>query len=111
MQNAKCKNIFAFCILHFALRGMMRIVTAERITLAHGVRGGMELQAHSLRAGLLERGHSVTVLTTPRPDERAGDEDAGAMVWVAPGDYRRYRAAWWRACYATLAYEQRRAPF
>jgi len=89
----------------------MRIVTAERITLAHGVRGGMEMQAQSLRDGLAARGHSLTVLTTPHPDRRAHDDGPATLIYQAPGDYRRYRAAWWRACYATLEREQRRAPF
>lgn len=90
----------------------MRIVTAERITLAHGVRGGMEIQAASLRAGLVECGHTLMVLTTPHPDRRAVDRAPSAtVIYQAPGDHRRYRPAWWRACYATLEHEHRRAPF
>jgi glycosyltransferase involved in cell wall biosynthesis len=96
----------------FAEAYSMRIVTAERITLAHGVRGGMETQAESLRAGLAERGHTLMVLTTPRPAGRAADDrPATTVIEQAPGDYRRYRPAWWRACYATLQREHRRAPF
>jgi glycosyltransferase involved in cell wall biosynthesis len=90
----------------------MRIVTAERITLAHGVRGGMEMQAHSLSTGLAERGHTLTVLTTPHPDRRTTDEhESLAVIYQAPGDYRRYTAAWWRACYTTLQREHHRTAF
>ncbi|HWQ13424.1 MAG TPA: glycosyltransferase family 4 protein, partial [Roseiflexaceae bacterium] len=32
-------------------------------------------------------------------------------IYQAPGDYRRYRPSWWRACYATLQREHHRAPF
>ncbi|HWQ16080.1 MAG TPA: hypothetical protein VNL77_24985, partial [Roseiflexaceae bacterium] len=67
----------------------MRIITAERITLAHGVCGGMETQAESLRAGLAGRGHTLTVLTTPHPAGRAAEErPALTVIYQAPGDYR-----------------------
>lgn len=89
----------------------MRIITAERIVLAHGVRGGMEMQAQSLRDGLAARGHALTTLTTPHPDGRARDDGATTVIYQSPGDYRRYRPEWWRACYATLEREHRREPF
>src|SRR5439155_18974998 len=89
----------------------MRIVTAERITLAHGVGGGMEMQAQSLRAGLAERGHSLTVLTTPLDGAPGREVGAEVVIYQSPGACRRYKPAWWRACYATLAREHRCAPF
>ncbi len=77
----------------------MKIVIVQRITLEHGVRGGMETQAQSLAEGLQQRGHSVLVLTTPHPDGRASGEECGVPVrYLSPGSWRRYDARWWRAC-------------
>ncbi|HMO60334.1 MAG TPA: glycosyltransferase family 4 protein, partial [Roseiflexaceae bacterium] len=76
----------------------MHIVIAQRVTLAHGIRGGMETQAQSLATGLAARGHTVQVLTTPVP--KRGDPAADTLPtrYVVPGTYRRYRRAWWEAC-------------
>lgn len=82
----------------------MRIAIAQRLTLAHGVRGGMETQAHSLASGLAARGHEIVVFSTPlRGDAtRTGSEDGIPVRYIAPGTYRGYPPRWWHACYTDL---------
>lgn len=90
----------------------MRLVIPQRLTMAHGVRGGMETQAQILAEGLIARGHEVLVLTTPHPDEcREGREGAIPVRYVAPGTWRKYRMAWWNACYEELEQQHRSRPF
>jgi len=84
----------------------MRIVAAQRITLAHHVKGGMEVQADTLYRGLAARGHSVAVITTAHPGGLASVEECqGRLAWhYLPGfDPRRYTGKWWRASHALLA--------
>lgn len=90
----------------------MRIAIAQRLTLAHGIRGGMETQAQTLATGLAERGHALLILTAPLPDGRSTGEECGVPVrYVAPGSHRWYQRRWWDACYRELAQQHHRIPF
>lgn len=78
----------------------MRIIIPQRLTMAHGIRGGMETQAESLASGLVARGHDVTILTTPRPDGSPESiENTIPVRYLGPGTYRFYRRSWWERCY------------
>jgi glycosyltransferase involved in cell wall biosynthesis len=64
----------------------------------------MEQVTWTLAAGLTQRGHEVTVVTTTHPhglrEERAAE---GFLVrYVDGSSWRRYRARWWEACYRLL---------
>lgn len=90
----------------------MRIAIAQRVTMAHGVRGGMEVQSHILAEGLQQRGHDVVILTTPHPDGRAeGVEGTLPVRYISPGTHRRYDTRWWDACSTTLAHLHEHQPF
>lgn len=81
----------------------MRIVVAQRLTMAHGVRGGMETQAQSLSEGLLARGHDLVTLTTPHPDGLPQAYEGSVPVrYISPGSWRRYQMRWWDSCYCDL---------
>lgn len=91
---------------------MAHYAIAQRLTMAHGVRGGMETQSRLLAEGLATRGHDPLVLTTPHPDGlREGHESNVAVRYVSPGTWRRCTPQWWEACYATLAQMHRACPF
>lgn len=90
----------------------MRIAIAQRLTLAHGIRGGMEIQSHILAESLQQRGHDIVILTTPHPDGIAeGMEGTLPVRYIGPGTYRRYDPRWWDACYDTLATQHTTQPF
>ncbi len=74
-----------------------------RITLAHGVAGGMERHHDTLARGLAGRGHRVTVVTTAHPDGRLRHEDGGVeTLYVPRTTWRRYQRHWWEAGYDLL---------
>lgn len=90
----------------------MKILMVQRLTLAHGIRGGMETQAAALAHGLAARGNELTILTTPHPDGRTIDSIGGIVTrYQAPGNFRRYDPAWWSASHTWLATHQQTAPF
>ncbi|NJN66628.1 MAG: glycosyltransferase family 4 protein [Chloroflexaceae bacterium] len=93
----------------------MRLVIPQRLTMAHGVRGGMETQAQILAEGLIARGHTLLVLTNPHPDGRTdgteGSNEAIPVRYIAPGTWKKYRTAWWNACYQEIARRHRANPF
>ena len=90
----------------------MRIWLPIRITLAHGVRGGMERQQATLAAGLVERGHHVTVVTTAHPDGRVRDEDGGVeTLYVPDTTWRTYQPRWWQASYDLLRERHAQQPY
>lgn len=81
----------------------MNIVAAQRITLAHHIKGGMEVQADTLYRGLAARGHSVEVITTAHPTSLREVEDGRIRTHHLPrSDPRRYTAGWWNASYEKL---------
>ena len=81
----------------------MRLWIATRITLVHGLAGGMERHTELLATGLSARGHEVTVVTTAHPDGRTNDRSAGVdRVYVAGSTWRRYEPEWWAAAYEQL---------
>jgi glycosyltransferase involved in cell wall biosynthesis len=83
---------------------------ATRVTVAHGVGGGMERHAHLLAHGLAARGHAVTVVTTAGGDAVRGD--AGVETVAVPGTtWRRYQRRWWSESYAELRARHAAAPF
>jgi glycosyltransferase involved in cell wall biosynthesis len=83
---------------------------AIRVTLAHGVGGGMERHADLLARGLAARGHHVTVVTTAGGD--AATKDAGVETLAIPGTtWRRYQARWWSESYAQLRARHAAAPY
>lgn len=83
-----------------------------RITLAHGVRGGMEHQADSLARGLAAAGHEVTVVTTAHPhgrvEETMGDVET---LYIPATTWRRYEARWWAESYRLLAQRHIYTPY
>jgi glycosyltransferase involved in cell wall biosynthesis len=92
----------------------MRIAIAQRLTLAHGIQGGMEQQAHQLALGLQARGHTISVFTTPLPQTNrsdTGNEDGLDVHYIAPGSWRRYSRRWWSACYGTIKKMHAEQPF
>lgn len=90
----------------------MRIWIPIRITLAHGVRGGMEHQADTLARGLAERGNTVTVVTTAHPDGRPRDDDGGVETFYVPRTtWRRYQPQWWQASYDLLRGRHAQQPY
>lgn len=89
----------------------MRIAFLTRITVEHGVAGGMEQHGRSLCEGLTARGHQVVTITTAHP---AGQVEtfgsAGRSLFVAAPS-GRYSRAWDRFSTETLMREHGRAPF
>lgn len=72
----------------------MKIACLSRITMAHGVRGGMEQHLNALAQGLTARGHTVTVITTGEPGDpetALRTEYVTRHLSTPPG---RYRRAW-----------------
>jgi len=81
----------------------MNIVAAQRITLAHPIKGGMEVQADTLYRGFVARGHNVEIITTAHPTGRREVEELHLCTHYLPhSDYRRYTNGWWRASYEKL---------
>jgi len=56
-----------------------------RITFAHAVKGGMEIQIRVLSEGLVKRGHRVTLLTTSlEPNLELSREENGVEIYYLP---------------------------
>lgn len=90
----------------------MRICIAQRITLAHPVKGGMERHLQLLASGLAARGHDVHVITTAHPAGLAEEvEDGVHFHYLSPYSYQRYQPGWWRASYAHFAALHAQRPF
>lgn len=93
----------------------MYIVVPQRLTMAHGVRGGMETQAQTLAEGFVARGHELVVLTNPHPEGYArGNEGTNGVLpvrYIGPGTWRKYTPAWGDACYRELVEMHRSRPF
>lgn len=86
-----------------AMTRSLAIHVFTRITVDHGVGGGMEQHLQQLAEGLAERGHTITVVTTAHP---AGLREIGRdgvrflfLPGTTPGTYSRQ---WWRASRAVL---------
>ncbi|MFN8496549.1 MAG: glycosyltransferase family 4 protein [Anaerolineae bacterium] len=90
----------------------MRIWMPTRITLAHGVRGGMERQTDTLARALAARGHSVTIVTTAHPKGVLRETEPGIETLYLPNStWRRYQAKWWAASYAALRERDAAQPY
>lgn len=90
----------------------MRICIAQRITLAHPIKGGMERHLQLLASGLAARGHDVHVITTAHPEGLPEAVEDGVRIhYLGPYSYRRYDPAWWRASYAYFAALHAQQPF
>lgn len=93
----------------------MHIVIPQRLTMVHGVRGGMETQAQTLAEGLVARGHDLVVLTNPHPERHtSGNEGSNRGIpvrYIGPGTWRKYTPAWWNACYHEVAQMHQSHPF
>ena len=90
----------------------LRIWMPIRITLAHGVRGGMERQADTLARGLAARGHELTIVTTAHPDGVTEEDEWNLQTLYIPNTtWRRYQRRWWEASYAALREQHAIAPF
>lgn len=90
----------------------MRIWMPLRITLAHGIRGGMERQSDTLARGLVDLGHAVTVVTTAHPGgERVEMVDGVEILYVPGSTWRRYQSSWWRNSYRLLAQRHIYTPY
>ncbi len=83
-----------------------------RITLAHGVRGGMERQTDTLARALAARGHSVTIVTTAHPKGVRREIDGNIETLYVPNTtWRRYQAGWWRESYKLLRERDATQPY
>jgi glycosyltransferase involved in cell wall biosynthesis len=83
-----------------------------RVTLAHEIRGGMEIHAETLRRGLTAKGHRVTTITTVRADGVALTQDEwGVTHFVGGGSPGIYNAQWWQRSLDTLLALHRSDPF
>lgn len=81
----------------------MNIVAAQRITLAHRIKGGLEVQTDTLYRGLAARGHNVEIITAVHPNGLREVEEGRIRAHYLPhSDPRRYTAGWWRASYEKL---------
>ena len=69
----------------------LHICCLTRITLAHDVKGGMEVHIKTLAEGLVTRGMRVSVVTTAHPDDRECVEEGGVHYYFVshtrPGKY------------------------
>lgn len=75
-----------------------------RITLDHGVGGGMERHLQQVAEGLAARGHTITVITTAHPCGLEECERGGVRYRFLPGTPPgTYSRAWWRASRAAPA--------
>ncbi len=77
----------------------MHIAHMTRIVWEHGTHGGMEAHSRTLVAGLRQRGHRVTTITTSCP----GCAHDGETLYLAGTKPGRYSAAWRRESARALA--------
>lgn len=90
----------------------MRICIAQRITLAHPIKGGMERHLQLLSSGLAARGHDIHVITTAHPQGLTEEVEDGVHIhYLRPYSYRRYEPGWWRASYAHFTALHAQQPF
>ncbi len=90
----------------------MRIWMPTRITLAHGVRGGMERQTDTLARALAARGHSISIVTTAHPKGVLREIDGNIETIYVPGTtWRRYQARWWAESYKALQERDAAQPY
>lgn len=83
-----------------------------RITLVHGVGGGMERWGQTIVDELARRDHVVTVVTTAHPGGREGDRDGGVETRYLPAStWRRYQPRWWEAAWAEVRARHAAEPF
>lgn len=74
----------------------MKICMLIRSMPAHGV-GGMEDHTMTLSRTLVQRGHSVDVVTTAHPNEIEKEEIEGIRIhYISHTRSRRYFGGWWR---------------
>lgn len=74
----------------------MRILILTRSTLEHPQKGGMEVHAAQVAAGLAARGHTVDVLTTAHPDGVSERVIGGATYHFLGGTRPgAYSPEWW----------------
>src|SRR5690348_12177586 len=89
----------------------LHICMLTRSVMHHQAGGGMELQTEVLRQGLVERGHRVTMITTPHPNGHAHVKDAwGETLFAGAGAPAVYTRDWWQASLATLLQAHARDP-
>jgi glycosyltransferase involved in cell wall biosynthesis len=82
----------------------MHICLLTRVTLAHGIRGGMERHAELLARELGRRGHRISIITADAPPANRADGEAVERIWYLPGiTHTRYSRAWWRASSQAVA--------
>lgn len=89
------------------------IVCFTRITYAHHIKGGMELQTLVLSEGLVRRGHRVTILTTSlTPDKGMVRNENGVIIHYLPVHLpARYSPEYWEQSVKRFTELHRRAPF
>lgn len=88
------------------LHNRLHICMLSRSVMQHQTGGGMELHAEVLRQGLVERGHRVTVITTPHPNGAPREEDAwGETLFVGTGAPGAYTRDWWQASLESLIHK------
>ncbi|MBI5487505.1 MAG: glycosyltransferase family 4 protein [Deltaproteobacteria bacterium] len=90
--------------------GPLHIGFVTRAMPAHG-RGGMEDHTLALAAGLVERGHHVTVVTTGHPDREAETTKGVEIHYVRGTSPRYYSWGWWRKSPGAILELHERRPF
>jgi glycosyltransferase involved in cell wall biosynthesis len=63
---------------------MMNICCFSRVNYWHGIKGGMDLHGRLLAEGMVERGHSVSMISTRHPSGRSREENRGVDVFYLP---------------------------
>ncbi|MFI5273320.1 MAG: glycosyltransferase family 4 protein [Ktedonobacterales bacterium] len=92
----------------------LNLCILTRAVSAHGLGGGMEVHAEIVRRGLVERGHRVTIITTPLPNGEhtaMATDDWGDTHFVGDGPPAAYSAAWWQASKELLLSLHHHQPF
>ena len=75
----------------------MHICLLTRLTLRHGIKGGMERHAAILMQHLAGRGHRFSVITTEAAESGSDVPEFAERVWYLPGTTPRcYTPGWWR---------------
>lgn len=73
----------------------MKIACFSRVTLAHGIHGGMERHLVEVAEGLAQLGHEITVYSTGHPQGVKEEVVNHVQYCYLPTPPAKYRRAWW----------------
>ena len=81
----------------------MRICSFSIVNYWHGVRGGMEIHGKLLAEGLVNRGHTLDIITTSRPLETCSTgEDSLRLHYLEGAKFGSYIKGWKKECIKKL---------